>query len=126
MGLILTNLVHKHLIVRATLGYCPDNPEWVKEWLAHLVNVIDMKILSGPHVARVDNVVGNIGCTGVVIIETSHIAVHFWEETGLMQLDVYTCGQFNKDLIFRELACLEPTHMDFKFLDREYGLIEVI
>jgi len=122
----LTNLVHKHLIVRAELGYCPDNPAWVKEWLRHLVNVIGMRILSGPHVARVDNVEGNIGCTGVVIIETSHIAVHFWEETGLMQLDVYTCGHFDKSLIFSELECLEPTNVSWKFLDREYGLIEEI
>lgn len=122
----LTNLVHKHLIVRAELDYCPDNPAWVEEWLRHLVNVIGMRILSGPHVARVDNVEGNIGCTGVVIIETSHIAVHFWEETGLMQLDVYTCGHFDKSLIFSELECLEPTNVSWKFLDREYGLIEEI
>ena len=83
-----------------------------------------MKILSGPHVARVDNVIGNIGCTGVVIIETSHIAVHFWEETGLMQLDVYTCGEFNMQDIFTELECLEPTSIDWKYLDREHGLVE--
>jgi len=119
----LTNLVHKHLIVRAELGYCPDNPEWVHEWLVHLVDVIGMKILAGPIVARVDNVVGNIGCTGVVVIETSHIAVHFWEETGLMQLDVYTCGAFDKEVIFDELGLLEPTKLEYMFLDREHGLV---
>ncbi len=121
----MTNLVHKHLIVRAELGYCPDNVEWVKEWLTHLVDIIGMKILAGPIVARVDNVEGNIGCTGVVVIETSHIAVHFWEETGLMQLDVYTCGAFDKTIIFSELECLEPTKVEFMFLDREHGLVQV-
>jgi S-adenosylmethionine/arginine decarboxylase-like enzyme len=121
--MVLTNLVHKHLIVRAELSYCPDNPQWVHEWLAHLVNVIGMKILAGPIVARVDAVEGNIGCTGVVVIETSHIAVHFWEETGLMQLDVYTCGAFDKQIIFEELRVLEPTKLEYMFLDREHGLV---
>lgn len=121
----LTNLVHKHLIVRAELDSCPDNVEWVHEWLVHLVDVIGMKILAGPIVARVDAVEGNIGCTGVVVIETSHIAVHFWEETGLMQLDVYTCGAFDKTIIFSELECLDPTKVEFMFLDREHGLVQV-
>lgn len=119
-------LVHKHLIVRAELDNCPDNPDWVNEWLIHLVDVIGMKILAGPIVARVTEVPGNIGCTGVVVIETSHIAVHFWEETGLMQLDVYTCGAFDKHLILEELECLEPAKIEWKFLDREHGLVEVL
>ena len=117
-------LVHLHLIVRAELENCPDNPEWVRLWLTHLVDVIGMQVLSGPHVAREDEIVGNIGCTGVVVIKTSHIAVHFWEETGLMQLDVYTCGPFDKYDIFAELECLRPTKIEWKFLDREHGLIE--
>ena len=118
-------MVHKHFIVRAELDNCPDNPEWVKEWITHLVDVIGMKILAGPIVARVDAVEGNIGCTGVVVIETSHIAVHFWEENGLMQLDVYTCGEFNKYDILEELQCLEPTKVEWMFLDREHGLVQI-
>ncbi len=117
-------LEHKHLLVRAELDNCPDNPDWVHEWLVHLVDVIDMKILAGPLVARVD-IPGNIGCTGVVVIETSHIAVHFWEETGLMQLDVYTCGPFRMEDILGELECLWPTKIDYKYLDREHGMVEI-
>lgn len=120
----MTHLVHKHLIVRAEIDNCPDNPAWVHEWLVHLVDVIGMSILSGPHVAREDEVVGNIGCTGVVVIKTSHLAVHFWEETGLMQLDVYTCGPFVIQDIFDEIEILEPTKIEWKYLDREHGLNE--
>lgn len=114
-------LQHNHLIVRATLGNCPDNPEWVKEWLENLVDMIGMKILAGPIVARVD-IPGNVGCTGVVVIETSHIAVHFWEESDLMQLDVYTCGALEIETIFEELEYLEPQDLAYKWLDREHGL----
>jgi S-adenosylmethionine decarboxylase len=116
---------HKHLIVRAELDNCPDNEPWIEEWLINLVDLLGMKILAGPIVARVDDVEGNIGCTGVVIIETSHIAVHFWEETGLMQLDVYTCGHLDKYVILDELQYMMPTKVEWKFLDREHGLVIV-
>jgi S-adenosylmethionine/arginine decarboxylase-like enzyme len=118
-------LQHKHLIIRAEVDNCPDNEDWVVEWLTNLVDVLGMNILSGPITARVDDTPGNIGITGVVIIETSHIAVHFWEETGLVQLDVYTCGTLNKWAILDELNCLEPTKVEHKFLDRESGLVEL-
>lgn len=119
----MNHLVHKHLIVRAEIDKCPDNPEWVHEWLVHLVDVIGMSILSGPHVAREDEVVGNIGCTGVVVIKTSHVCIHLWEETGLMQLDIYTCGPLFIDDIWPLLDCMSPTKIEWKYLDREHGLV---
>jgi len=38
---------------------------------------------------------GNQGLTSVTIIETSHIAVHVWDEVSpaLMQMDVYSCAE---------------------------------
>lgn len=118
-------LEYKHLIIRAELDNCPDNPEWVHEWLVNLVETIGMNILDGPHVKRVDTVIGNIGCTGVVVIETSHVAVHFWEETGLMQFDIFTCGSMNVELIWPLLECMEPSKVQWKLLDREKGLVTV-
>ena len=37
---------------------------------------------------------GNRGVTAFAIIETSHIAMHIWDEPNpaLVQLDVYTCA----------------------------------
>ena len=118
-------LEYKHLIIRAELDNCPDNPEWVHEWLVNLVETIGMNILDGPHVKRVDTVIGNIGCTGVVVIETSHVAVHFWEETGLMQFDIFTCGAMNLELIWPLLECMQPSKIQWKLLDREKGLVTV-
>lgn len=115
-------LEYKHLIIRAELDNCPDNPEWVHEWLVNLVETIGMNILDGPHVKRVDTVIGNIGCTGVVVIETSHICLHLWEETGLMQLDIFTCGAMNLELVWPLLECMKPSKIQWKLLDRERGL----
>lgn len=119
------HLVHKHLIVRAELDNCPDDVEFVHEWLENLVDLIGMRILSGPHVSRVNDVPGNIGCTGVVIIETSHICVHFWPLDNLMQLDVYSCSEFDKQTIFDQLIPFEPTKVEWRFIDREHGLHEL-
>ena len=85
-----------------------------------------MTVCDGPLASYVD-VPGNCGVTGVVIIETSHIAIHVWDEPNpaLIQLDVYTCGPFNKQDIFNELQQFEPSKVEWKFLDREHGLKEL-
>ena len=55
-----------------------------------------MKLLAGPYTTHV-NEKGNKGMTSLAIIETSYIVLHNWDETrpGLMQLDVYSCADFN-------------------------------
>ena len=85
-----------------------------------------MKVCRGPITAYVD-MPGNEGLTGVVVIETSHIAIHIWDRVSpaLVQLDVYTCGALDKDIIFKELEQWEPTKVEYKYLDREFGLKEV-
>ena len=94
--------------------------------MTKLVDKIGMKICSGPHTAYVD-IPGNSGVTGVVVIETSHIAIHVWDEAepALLQLDVYTCGPFDMDTIFEDLEQFNPTKVEWKYLDREHDLTEV-
>jgi S-adenosylmethionine/arginine decarboxylase-like enzyme len=101
-------------------------PDWIEEWLQELVDRIGMKVLSGPYAEYV-HVPGNRGVTGLVIIETSHIAMHVWDEEqpGLMQLDVYTCGPLDPDIVFDALDEFVPVKVEYKYLDREHGLIEV-
>ena len=55
----------------------------------------------GPYV-KYCNMPGNRGITAVAIIETSHIAMHIWDEPkpALMQMDVYSCGEFDVTQIF--------------------------
>jgi len=116
---------HKHLIVRAEVNKPPDEDEisWIKSWFTILIQRLDMKLLSGPHIKYV-NVPGNKGLTGVCIIETSHIAMHVWEECDpkLMQLDVYTCGSLDPQIVFDMLQTFDPVKIEYKYLDREHGL----
>jgi S-adenosylmethionine/arginine decarboxylase-like enzyme len=121
---------HKHLIVRADIGWCPKEEDLnkISDWIRGLIKKIDMKLLAGPYTTYV-NEKGNKGMTSVAIIETSHIALHIWDEAnpGLMQLDVYSCADFEPDDVFEEVNLMFKTvKIEYKFLDREQELVEVI
>ena len=120
---------HKHLIVRADIGWCPQEEDLnkISDWIRSLIKKIDMKLLAGPYTTYV-NEKNNKGMTSVAIIETSHIALHIWDEVspGLMQLDVYSCADFNPPDVFDKVNELFQTiKMEYKFLDREKELVEV-
>ena len=120
---------HKHLIVRADIGKCPKEEDLnkISDWIRSLIKKIDMKLLAGPYTTYV-NEKGNKGITSVAIIETSHIALHIWDETspGLMQLDVYSCANFNPQEVFEKVnEIFQTVKMEYKFLDREKELVEV-
>jgi S-adenosylmethionine/arginine decarboxylase-like enzyme len=120
MGQILE---HKHLIVRAELNNPPQCAEAIQDWMKTLVEKIGMKILMGPYAVYSD-MEGNRGLTAVTIIETSHIAMHVWDEVSpaLMQLDVYTCSALNTTDVFAALEDFDPHHVEFTYIDREHNL----
>lgn len=117
-------LEHKHLIVRAELNNPPQCAIEIQDWMKKLVKTIGMKILMGPY-AIYSDMVGNRGLTAVTIIETSHIAMHVWDEDNpaVMQLDVYTCSTLNIEDVFEALDEFVPTHVQYKYIDRENELL---
>ena len=117
MGKILE---HKHLIVRAEINEPPYNPYEIKQWMRNLVDKIGMNILMGPY-AIYSDMEGNAGLTAVTIIETSHIALHVWDEISpaLMQLDVYTCSALNIVDVFDAIQEWNPVKIEYKYIDRE-------
>jgi S-adenosylmethionine/arginine decarboxylase-like enzyme len=116
-------LEHKHLIVRAELNNPPQCTADIETWMRSLVEAIDMKILMGPYSVYSD-MVGNRGLTAVTIIETSHIALHVWDECepALAQLDVYTCSALNIQDVFDAIQSWNPTKVEYKYIDRENQL----
>jgi S-adenosylmethionine/arginine decarboxylase-like enzyme len=119
-------IYHKHLLVNAKITNAVKSEAQGIEFLTNLVDKIDMKIIKGPFASYV-NVEGNRGLTGIVMIETSHIAFHIWDEVrpGLIQFDLYTCGQLelNKVLsIFKET--FDIVTLDYILFDRENGFVE--
>tara|TARA_B100001057_G_C22527950_1_gene824601 strand:- start:63 stop:524 length:462 start_codon:yes stop_codon:yes gene_type:complete len=116
-------LVHKHVIIRAEVLDPPTDENTASNQVKDLIDKIGMKILMGPY-AKYCTMVGNRGLTVAAIIETSHVVMHSWDENApaLIQLDVYTCGPFDKSIVFKWLKQFQPTNVKFKYLDRETGL----
>ena len=112
-------LHHQHIVMRAYVNKPPKGEEEITVWLKDLIQAIDMKILSGPHAVYLDKE-GNRGLTAVTVIETSHIAIHSWDEEspGLIQLDVYSCKEFDKETVFGKFAQFEPVSTEWFMLNR--------
>ena len=111
--------VHKHLIIRAEVNRPITSEKEIKRWLRNIVKKIDMKIIKGPYASYVSKE-GNRGITGVVMIETSHIAVHIWDETSpaLVQCDVYSCAEFSSNEVLLEFTDMEVIKIDHVILNR--------
>ena len=120
-------LQHKHLIVRAEVDKPPFETAQIEVWLKKLVSDLGMKIMMGP-ISGYSPVVGNRGLTAAVVIETSHIVIHAWDEDSpaMLQLDVYTCSELNPQVIWDAIQEFKPTHVDYKLLDRESKFITVL
>ena len=111
--------VHKHLIIRAEVNHPITSERELRKWLRNLVKKIDMKIIKGPYAAYVSKE-GNRGLTGIVMIETSHISIHIWDEElpALVQCDVYSCAEFSSNEVLAEFVSMDVVTIDKIVLDR--------
>lgn len=52
------------------------------------------------------------GVTGIVVLSTSHVAIHTWPHRGYAVLDVYSCKDFSSALVADVIReSLEPKHL---------------
>ena len=112
--------IHKHLIIRAEVNSPISTEKEIKKWLRNVVKKIDMNIIKGPYASYVTKE-GNRGVTGVVMIETSHIAIHVWDEErpALVQCDVYSCAEFSTNDVLAEFVSMEVVKLDKILINRD-------
>tara|TARA_B100000902_G_C27115603_1_gene815901 strand:+ start:584 stop:949 length:366 start_codon:yes stop_codon:yes gene_type:complete len=111
---------HKHLLISSEFTKTPFiNTEFTKSWIWDLVKKIDMEILYAPRAVRCDKK-GNEGVSAFCLITTSHICLHSWEKTepNLVQLDVYSCKDYDINIIIGEINKFKPLSLKYKFIDR--------
>lgn len=114
-------LCHKHILVTATgLAKPPTTPAQVEKWLLDLVTLVRMNVFFGPFAKRCDTP-GNEGVTGIVGLETSHASLHVWDtvESPFLQMDLYSCQEFNVAEVLGALAMFEPGRVRFRVVDRD-------
>jgi S-adenosylmethionine/arginine decarboxylase-like enzyme len=118
-------LYHKHLLVNAKVNNPMATEQEGIDFLKFLVDQINMKIIKGPFASYVD-VPGNRGLTSMVMIETSHIAFHIWDEPSpaLLQFDLYTCGELDLDIALAAFKkYFNVQEYDYVLFDRENGFV---
>lgn len=117
--------VHKQIIISGYVTNPPKDTVYMKSWFEKLIKTIDMKILDGPHLVYCD-MEGNRGLTGIAIIETSHIALHSWDEInpGLIELDIFSCKNFDPNDVIDALREFGLVGIDFKCIDRTHNLTD--
>jgi S-adenosylmethionine/arginine decarboxylase-like enzyme len=108
--------LHNHLLLNGYTNSPPTDEEWVVNWMQDLVEQIGMNTIKGPFASYVTKE-GNKGLTCIVMIETSHIALHIWDETepAFIQFDLYTCSTLPSRQVLKNLednlGIFDYTHM---------------
>ena len=120
-------LVHNHLLVKAEVNSPIKEEQIVNKWLTDLVEIINMKIIMGPYTSYISTK-GNVGITGIVAIETSHIAIHIWDEMkpALVQFDVYSCANFSTQDVLDHTLLMDPVKVEYLLVDRSDSFKQVI
>ena len=96
--------LHNHVLINGYTLLPPTDEQQTIKWMKDLVDSIGMKVIQGPFASYVTQE-GNRGLTAAVMIETSHIAMHVWDETdpAFMQFDLYTCSTLPVEKVIENL-----------------------
>ena len=96
--------LHNHVLINGYTLLPPTNEKQTIAWMQELVDSIGMKTIQGPFASYVTKE-GNKGLTAIVMIETSHIAMHVWDEPdpAFIQFDLYTCSTLPVEKIIQNL-----------------------
>ena len=96
--------LHNHVLINGYTLLPPTDEKQTIAWMQQLVDSIGMKTIQGPFASYVTKE-GNRGLTAAVMIETSHIAMHVWDESdpAFMQFDLYTCSTLPVEKVIKNL-----------------------
>jgi len=92
-----------HIIIGASR--CPhqtlSNQQGLKRFLVSITNAIGMHILKGPIIAK--GRPENLGLSGFVIIDYSHISVHTFTKFNQALIDIFSCKPYNREKAIQEV-----------------------
>lgn len=90
---------HKHVIIRATVKDPIADCFSAVCLMNDIITAIKMEVLIEPQAAYCSDE-GNEGVTAFAVITTSHIAMHVWHLDKVVQLDVYSCKEFDPLVVY--------------------------
>jgi len=114
-----------HLIID---GYSksPDilqDEEFIYQLLDQYPAEIGMTKIAPPHVLRyIGAKPEEWGVSGYVLIAESHISIHTFVERRYVNIDIFSCKDFDADQVMKDLSQrLQLTNMRTHLLDRDNG-----
>jgi S-adenosylmethionine/arginine decarboxylase-like enzyme len=120
--------LHKHLIVHAEIDNPPvkKDEKMVAKWMTDIVHSMGMEVLRKASAAYCEQE-GNRGMTADVLITTSHMVLHTWDECEqpFIEFDIYTCSELDPEMAFKALEVFGAKNISYKFLDRYNGLTDL-
>lgn len=97
----------------------------IEKLITNLADLVSMKILKGPIVA--DGIPENPGISAFAIIDFSHIAIHTFTHTNEFCLDVFSCRNFDFELVkkyIKKFFCLNNNQLNVSVVRYEQFPIE--
>lgn len=120
--------LHKHLIIHALVDNPPvkKDEKFVEQWLTDIVYSMNMEVLREASASYCEQV-GNRGMTADILITTSHMILHTWDECEqpFIEFDIYTCSELDPEMAFKALEVFGAHSISYKFLDRYNGLTDL-
>jgi len=97
-----------------------ENEELIYHFLDEYPSRIDMTKVAPPYVFRyVGTKPQDWGVSGFVVIAESHISIHTFPERRLVNVDVFSCKEFDAERVIKDIrAQFELTELETRLLDR--------
>ncbi len=106
----------KHLLLNLYNCRMPGINE-IYNLLLDLSKLVNMKPLTQPYIVK--GAAHDPGYTGFLIIETSHISLHSFEKRKFVAFDLYSCKDFDENLVIDRIKkLLKPKRIDKNVIRR--------
>jgi len=128
----MSTLKHKHVLLNLKVENPPRDHEEVEAFLSFLIKRVNMKIAKAPSILKNPtgyycNTLGNSGATGTGILETSHTALHTWDEQNpcKFDFDLYSCSEFEVEKVLTLCQCFDIIEGTYIIIDRDGAVVPV-
>ena len=95
-----------HVVLDYT-GYSPPvegDGDWMLQLLRDCVHRAGVREVHS-HVAQFDGIESPPGFAAVVLIDESHVSAHCYSESGLLAIDIFTCGGSDPSALADDIHC---------------------
>ncbi len=104
-----------------------QDEDFLRKWLETYPARIGMTRISPPHVIRyLGPVLEDWGISGFVFIAESHIAIHTFVEQNYVNIDIFSCKDFNTEKAIEDFQDgFQLTNLRTCLIDREWSKSEL-